>query len=86
METVTTFTPEEVERFKAESYRTWSNGERVYQQAAAYTLMLNTGLRTGEAPGLPNSDIDLDKKMIHLQRGVKEVSRRDGSEFTSGRD
>lgn len=26
----------------------WSNGERVYQQAAAYTLMFNTGLRTGE--------------------------------------
>ena len=85
-ETVTTFTPEEIERFKAESYRTWSNGERVYQQAAAYTLMFNTGLRTGEVLGLLNSDVDLDKKVLHLQRGVKEVSRRDGVEFTSGRE
>ena len=121
-ETVTTFTPEEIERFKAESYRTWSNGERVYQQAAAYTLgsrpqpinvrlrlrflgapcggavagsvfagrrrrsLFNTGLRTGEVLGLLNSDVDLDKKVLHLQRGVKEVSRRDGVEFTSGRE
>ena len=85
-ETVTTFTPEEIERFKAEAYRTWSNGERIYQQASAYTLMFNTGLRTGEALGLLNSDIDLDKKVIHVQRGVKEVSRRTGAESTSGRE
>ena len=85
-ETVTTFTPGEIEKFKAEAYRTWSNGERVYQQAAAYTLMFNTGLRTGEVLGLLNSDVDLDKKVLHLQRGVKEVSRRDGVEFTSGRE
>ena len=85
-ETVTTFTPEEIERFKAEASRVWGNGERIYQQAAAYTLMLNTGLRTGEALGLLNSDIDLSNKVIHLQRGVKEVSRRDGTEATSGRE
>ena len=85
-ETVTTFTPEEIDKFKAESYRTWSNGERIYQQASAYTLMFNTGLRTGEALGLLNSDIDLDHRVMHLQRGVKEVSRRDGVEFTSGRE
>lgn len=121
-ETVSTFTPEEIERFKAESYRTWSNGERIYQQAAAYMLaigrnqsavacgsaswaplagvplpassssvadgtpMFNTGLRTGEALGLLNSDIDLDNKVLHLQREVKEVFRRDGAEFTSGRE
>ena len=83
-ETVTMFTPEEIERFKAEANRTWSNGERIYQQAAAYTLMFNTGLRTGEALGLLNSDIDLDKKVLHVRRGVKEVSRRDGAESTSG--
>ena len=85
-ETVTIFTPEEIEAFKDEASRTWGNGERIYQQAAAYTLMLNTGLRTGEALGLLNSDIDLDNKVIHLQRGVKEVSRRDGTEATSGRE
>ena len=85
-ETVTTFIPDEIERFKGEAYRTWSNGERIYQQAATYTLMFNTGLRTGEVLGLLNSDIDLDGRVLHLQRGVKEVSRRDGVEFTSGRE
>ena len=85
-ETVTTFTPEELERFKAEAYRTWSNGERIYQQASAYTLMFNTGIRTGEALGILNSDIDLDNKVLHLQRGVKEMSRRDGVDATSGRE
>ena len=79
-ETVTTFTAEEIEQFKAESFRTWSNGERIYQQAAAYTLMFNTGLRTGEVLGLLNSDVDLEGRVLHLQRGVKEVSRRDGVE------
>ena len=52
-ETVTIFTPEEIAKFKAEAVRAWGNGTRIYQQAA-YTLMLNTGLRTGEALGLLN--------------------------------
>lgn len=81
-ETVTTFSPEEIEQFKAEAMRTWGNGERIYQQAAVYTLMLNTGLRTGEVLGLLNSD--LANKVIHLQRGVKEITRREGTEATSG--
>ncbi len=85
-ETVTTFSPSEIERFKAEASRTFSDGKRVYQQSAAYTLMLNTGLRTGEILGLLNSDIDLERRGIHLQRGVKEVARRDGLEPTSGRE
>ena len=34
-ETVTTFTPEEIAKFKAESVRTWGNGTRIYQQTAA---------------------------------------------------
>ena len=85
-ETVTTFSPEEIEMFKIEASRTWGNGERIYQQASAYTLMLNTGLRTGEVLGLLNSDIDLENRVLHLQRGVKEIARRDGLEATSGRE
>lgn len=42
--------------------------------------MLNTGLRTAEALGLINSDIDLEKKVMHIQRGVKEAQKRDGTE------
>ena len=44
-----------------------ANGKRKYQQAAAYILMLNTGLRTGELLGLLNSDIDLERRVLHLE-------------------
>ena len=85
-ETVTTFSLEEIEHFKAEAARTWNNGERIYQQSSAYALMLNTGLRIGEVLGLLNSDVDLEHRVIHLQRGVKEISCREGTEATSGRE
>ena len=85
-ETVTIFTPEEIEKFKAEAFSTFKDGKRKYQQPAAYILMLNTGLRTGELLGLLNGDIDLEKKTLTIRQGVKEVSRRNGTEFTSGRE
>ena len=85
-ETVTIFTPEEIEKFKAEAFSAFEDGKRKYQQAAAYILMLNTGLRTGELLGLLNADIDLEKKTLIVRQGVKEVSRRNGTEFTSGRE
>ena len=80
------FTPEEIEKFKTEAFRCYSNGKRVYQQAAAYILMLNTGLRTGELLGLLNSDIDLEHRVMHLNRGVKEVTKRDGVIAEHGRE
>ncbi len=85
-ETVTIFTLEEIEKFKAEAFSTFKDGKRKYQQAAAYILMLNTGLRTGELLGLLNSDIDFENKTLTVRQGVKEISRRDGAEFTSGRE
>ena len=85
-ETITVFSEEEIEKFKAEAFSVFGNGKRKYQQAEAYILMLNTGLRTGEALGLLNSDIDLENRVMHIQRGVKEVSKRDGVTAESGRE
>ena len=85
-ESVSVFTPAEIAKFKREAFATFANGKRKYQQAAAYILMLNTGLRTGELLGLLNSDIDLERRVLHLERGVKEVWRRDGLQAESGRD
>ena len=62
-----------VAKFKREAFATFTNGKRKYQQAAAYILMLNTGLRTGELLGFLNSDIDLERRIVYLERGVKEV-------------
>ena len=81
-ETVTVFTPKETEQFKREAFRCWGNGKKIYQQAAAYILMMNTGLRTGEILGLLNSD----NRVIHLQRGVKEIQKRDGIEAENDRE
>lgn len=71
-EAVTMFTPTEIAKFKQEAFSTFANGKRKYQQAAAYILMLNTGLRTGELLGLLNNDIDLERRVLHLERGVKD--------------
>ena len=43
----------------------------------------NTGLRAGELCGIINSDIDLENRVIHLQRGVKEVHVRDGLDYVA---
>lgn len=43
-------------------------------------------LRTGEALGLLNSDIDLENRVMHLNRGVKEISKRDGVTAEKGRE
>ena len=85
-EKITIFSDEEIERFRKEALSVYSNDKRKYQQAAAYILMLNTGMRTGEVLGLLNSDINLEKRSLYIQRGVKEIQKRKGAEATSGRD
>ena len=85
-DTITVLSEEEIEKFKAEAFSVFGNSKRKYQQAAAYILMLNTGMRTEEALGLLNSDIDLENRVMHIQRGVKEVSKRDGVTAKSGRE
>lgn len=85
-ETVTIFTSVEIEKFKAEAFRTWSNGKRIYQQASAYILMLNTGLRTGEILGLLNSDVDLKNRVLRIRQGVKEIAKRNGVTSVRGRE
>ena len=85
-ETVTIFTPEEIGAFKAEAVRTWGTGKRLYQQSAAYVLMLNTGLRTGEVLALLNSDVDLENRVLHVRQGMKEVRKREGAEPVRGKE
>lgn len=75
-ETVTVFTPEEIEKFKVEAFSKFSNGKP----------MLNTGLRTGELLGLLNSDINLEGKYLEVRQNVKEVCRRKGTDYVPGRE
>ena len=79
-ETVSIFTPEEIAKLKEEASKQYATGKKLYKQAGAIFLMLNTGLRTGEVLGLLNSDIDLENRVLHVQRGVKQRNVRDGYE------
>ena len=83
-ETVTVLTAEEIEKLKAEAKKSYKTGKKLYRQAGAYVLMLNTGLRAGEMLGVLNSDIDLERRVLHVQRGVKVVNKRDGVERSDG--
>ena len=83
-ETVTIFTQDEIEKLKAEAQKTYSTGKKFYRQAGAYILMLNTGLRAGEMLGVLNNDIDLVRRVLHLQRGVKVINKRSGTELLDG--
>ena len=74
---VTVLTNEEIQRLRETVFTRNRKGAMKHQQAAAYLLMLNTGLRTGEVLGLFNSDIDLDKRELSVTRAVKEVGKRD---------
>lgn len=84
-ETVTVFSKEELEKFKKEACSTYSNGTRKYKQASAYILILNTGMRPGEALALKNCDIDLENKKLHIHKTLKEVNKREGTKKTKGR-
>lgn len=72
-DTITIFTDEEIELLKEEVFARRKNGKYKHQQAAAYILMLNTGLRVGEVLGLINSDIDFGARILYVRRAVKEV-------------
>ena len=85
-ELVTVFTPEEIEKLKAEAFKCFSNGKPMYKQSAVYFFMLNTGLRRGEACGLLNSDLDLEHRILHVRRAVKEFNTREGTELGKGQE
>ena len=83
-ETITVFTSDEIEKLKTEAAKVYGTGKKLYRQAGAYILMLNTGLRAGEMLGVLNGDIDLERRVLHVQRGVKVINKRDGVERFDG--
>lgn len=67
---------DEVKLLKQELSRTYKNGKPVYACADAYILILNTGLRMGEALGLKWSDINFENQTVRIQRNVSMVVNR----------
>ena len=62
------FNQEECMAIAEEAGRTYSNGKPIYVYAEAFILMLNTGIRMGEAIGLEKQDWDSEAKTLHIRR------------------
>ncbi|MGM9592808.1 MAG: tyrosine-type recombinase/integrase [Candidatus Onthomonas sp.] len=70
-------TPEEITRLRNELGREYSTGAKVYPYGAVFLLMLNTGIREGEALGLHWTDVDLDNRVLTIRRDAQMVKNRD---------
>lgn len=70
-------TIQEVECLKRELSRTTATGEHFYCYGHAYLLILNTGLRMGEALSLKWDDIDFAKKTITVTKNNVLIRNRD---------
>lgn len=71
------FSVKEVNAIVEECARKHSTGAPVYIYADVFILMLNTGLRMGEAVGLEKVDWDQDQNTLHIRRNVQTVKLRD---------
>lgn len=60
-----------------EAQRKYKTGKPVYIYGDVYILILNTGIRMGEAIGLRKEDWDKKKKTLHIRRNIQFVSKRE---------
>lgn len=78
------FTEEELAAFLATLGKACPNGTPFFRQAAAFRLILNTGLRTGELLALRNYHIDLSRRRILVRDNLTLVRKRENGVATSG--
>jgi len=75
---VRVLTDAEIERFCREALRTYSNGKPVYRLGYAFILILNTGIRAGEALALrTHGDIDLKRRLMRIDSNMSFVKQRE---------
>ena len=78
------FTEEELAAFLTTLAKAYPNGTPFFRQAAAFRLILNTGLRTGELLALRNYHIDLSRRRILVRDNLTLVRKRENGVATSG--
>lgn len=74
------FSDEEIKRFKAAALATWGNGEMIYPLGWGMILMLNTGVRVGEALAWRWSDYDDTNGVIKVSGNLAKVRDRAAGE------
>lgn len=70
------FTEDEIAKIKAEALRKYKTGKDVYRLGYAFILLLNTGMRAGEALALGWGDIDFDRRTISIHKSVATIKDR----------
>ena len=73
------FTDDEVEKIEKEAVRCYKNGKRIYRMGEIAILIVNTGLRIGEALALEWSDINFKKKTLKVRKNMVYVKSRSDS-------
>ena len=78
---ISTLSIEEVERMKTELSKIKKNGDLLYYYGNAYLLILNTGMRMGEALALCWDDVNFENKTITINKSNVLIKKRaaDGS-------
>ena len=71
------YSENEINSIKNEIYKTYKNGTRKYPYGEAYILILNTGLRMGEALALDKNDVDEINGRIHIRKNAALTKKRD---------
>lgn len=72
------FTQDEISKIKAEAIRKYKTGKDVYRLGYAFILLLNTGMRAGEALALCWEDIDFKARTINIHRSLASIKDRSG--------
>lgn len=80
--TISIYSKSEIEKIKKECVRKYKTGTDVYYKGEIFIFILNTGLRMGEALALTWDDFDEDKQIIHINKNVIRIKKRD--EITGG--
>lgn len=77
------YTKEEINAIVAECTRQYSNGKYIYRYGYAFILMMNTGIRLGEALYLSWKDVSFENKTIFIHGNVMEYKNRekDGTHY-----
>lgn len=75
------FTEEDIYSFAVEASRKYKTGLPVYKYGSVFLFVLNTGLREGELRALNKADIDLEERIMLINKSVNVVTEKlpDGS-------
>lgn len=79
---ISSYTEEQIKLIVNEAASIYKNGKFRYRYGYAIILMLNTGMRLGEALYLKWKDVNLDKRYIYIHGNVSNVKTHDENSST----